>query len=299
MPFRLFRNLRWVAMVICLASKCAHHPRRTAFPLLTAGSLVGANQFYALALVWPRMISLLWNTTGEAYGWMSCIPGAGLIIGQVCGAVLANYVNPKVILVIGTTGGTALLAAAACANEHNMGTVLGVLIPGFLLIGAQEAVCGTFATISLWDQRDIGSAGGLAGTIRSGASALGSVIYGAVLTNRLVAEVPKLIPPAAIQAGLPASSVPALLLYLAGTGKESAVKGLTPQILGAAVHANRVAASHAIRDVMLVTLVFGGVSMIMAWFTPKIDKSKAKMVARTLEKKQEGTIQAEKVEELV
>lgn len=217
---------------------------------------------------------------------MSCIPGAGLIIGQIIGAFCAQYTSPKAILLVGTIGGSALLAAAACANEHNMGTVLGVLIPGFLLIGAQEAVCGTFSTIALWDQRDIGSAGGLAGTIRSGASALGSAIYGSVWTNVLADQVSHRVPLAATAAGLPASSVPALLKLLAGTGKATAVKGLDASILHAAQEANKKAASIAVRDVMLTTLAFGAISIICAFFTPKIDKSKAHIVAKTLQRHQ-------------
>jgi len=278
-------------MVVALASKSPLFPLHINLFELTIWCEVGANQFYALAIVWPRCVSTLWGVTGLTYGLMSCIPGAGLIIGQVIGASLASYISPKFILLTGTIGGTTLLAAAACANEHNMGTVLGVLIPGFLLVGAQEAVCGTFSTIALWDQRDIGSAGGLAGTIRSGASALGSVVYGAVWTNVLNSEITKRVPAAAKAAGLPATSVPALLQYFAGTAKASAVKGLTPAILAAATKADKAAASIAVRDVMLTTLAFGAISIFCAFFTPTIDKSKANIVAKTLRRNQKDGLE--------
>ncbi|CAK7233857.1 hypothetical protein SBRCBS47491_008753 [Sporothrix bragantina] len=266
-PFHLFRNGRWVAMMLCLA--------------------VGAMQYYAFAIVWPKMVTGLWPEKvagGNRLGWSLLLTGFGLQVGQIGGALIANFVNQRYLLLASTTFATGLLASAACATQYNMWTVLGVMIPGFLAIGVQEAVCGTFCTIALRNQKEIGVGGGVAATTRSGLSVLGSVIYSAILTNRLKKTIPALVPAAAEAAGLPASSVTALIAYLGGTGKEAAVVGLTPSILAAATTAYRDANAQAYQTVMLTTIAFGGISMICAWFTPAIDQEKAHLVSTVLEK---------------
>lgn len=271
-PMRLFRNLRWVAMMLCLA--------------------IGATQYYALALVWPKMIIALWPTKAAAvpmgFGLMATLTGLGLQFGQIGGALIANWFDKKILLLISTAIGAVLLAGAAAANEHNLGTVLGLLIPGFLGIGAQEAVTGVFCTVALKDQADIGVGGGVAATIRAGMSALGSVIYSSVLKNRLQQTVPSMVHDAAVGAGLPAESVPALLKYLQGTGTADQVTGMTQDILAGATTAFRTASSYAFRDVMLTTLAFGACSVICAFFTPKIDQSQANLISRVLQRERKG-----------
>lgn len=268
MPFYLFRNLRWVAMTIALG--------------------IGANQFYAMALVWPQMVKSLWPVTGDGYAWIAAVPGMCLIVGQTFGGFLANFVNPRFIIISGTLVGTAFIGGAACANENNFTTVLILVILGYFMIGFQEAICGTLATISLRDQRDIGTGGGLAATMRSGISALGSAVYGAVLRNSLSKEIPKVVPAAAIAAGLPAGSVAALIPVLQGGAQPAGgIPGLTPEILEVATHAYRAAASIAFRNVMLTSFAFGSVSMVCAWFAPAVDEAKKGIVSRTLRKHSE------------
>lgn len=267
-PARLFRNGRWVAMMLCLS--------------------IGATQYYAMALVWPKMVASMWPEKAAAVplgsGLLAVLTGGGLIIGQIMGSLLANWVNKRALLLICTTMGAALLPAAAVANDHNMGTVLGVLIPGFLAIGVQEAVAGVFCTVSLKNQAEIGLGGGLAATTRSSLSAVGSVIYNVILDNRLAQTVPTLVGKAAEDAGLPSSSVPALISYLEGIGSADGIVGLTQEIVSTSMAAYRKASALAYRDVMFTTLAFGGCSIICAFFTPRIDKSQAKLVSSVLRK---------------
>lgn len=281
MPFYLFRNLRWVAMTIALG--------------------IGANQFYAMALVWPQMVKSLWPVTGDAYAWIAAVPGMCLIVGQTTGGFMANFVNPRFIIISGTLVGTALVGGAACANEYNFSTVLTLVVLGYFMIGFQEAICGTLATISLRNQRDIGTGGGLAATMRSGISALGSAVYGAVLRNSLSTEIPKAVPAAAIAAGLPEDSVAALIPVLQGGAQPpGGIPGLTPEILEVATHAYRAAASIAFRNVMLTSFAFGTISIVCAWFAPAVEESKKGIVSRTLKRhseKKDGGGEHEKVVE--
>ncbi|KAF2096933.1 MFS general substrate transporter [Rhizodiscina lignyota] len=279
MPMHLFKNWRWVCMITCLG--------------------IGAAQFYAMALVWPQMIQALWPVTGDKYAWMSATTGGCLIVGQAFGGFLASKVSPRLILLTGTFAGTAFIGGAACANEYNQTTVLVLVVIGFLLVGIQEAVCGTFATMALRDQREIGTGGGLAGSARSGISAIGSVAYGSVLRNTLSEQIPKYVPAAAIKAGLPKTEVAQLIQVLTGKAKAATVAGLTPEILTTATHAYRQAASIAFRNVLLTSVAFGCVSIVCAWFAPTIGKEKHGIVAGTLHKGERGEEEVEVHDEKV
>jgi MFS family permease len=74
MPMRLFRNWKWVA---CWASLG-----------------LGAGQYYALAIVWPLMVSTLYDD-GDMMkgGYMASVVGLGILSGQIVGGVLARYIG--------------------------------------------------------------------------------------------------------------------------------------------------------------------------------------------------------------
>jgi hypothetical protein len=230
------------------------------------------------------MITEVWPTDSTSLPWLSSAVSGSLIFGQSCGAVLANFVSPKAILLTGTIVGTALVGGSACGNEYNQTTVIALVVIGFLLIGLQEAICGVSCTIALKDQREIGIGGGLSATIRSAISSVGSVIYRSVQSNTLTDQISSQVVPSVIAAGLPKESVPALLEALTGEIPTSQVKGLTPSILEEATHAYRAAASVAFRNVMLTAMAFGVISIGCAFFAPKLDEKKRNLVTRTLHK---------------
>jgi hypothetical protein len=80
---------------------------------------------------------------------------------------------------------------------------------------------------------------------------LATAIYSTVLVNRQNKTIPHYVPPAAEQAGLPKSSVPALIKGLTGDGPltNAAVPGLTNGILAAATKAFTAANSEAYKTV--------------------------------------------------
>lgn len=106
-------------------------------------------------------------------------------------------------------------------------------------------------TFPLRTQEEIGTAGGLSGAIRSFVSVLATAIYSTVLVNRQNKTIPQYVPPAAEQAGLPKSSVEALIAGLSGKGPltKAAVPGLTDHILNVATKAYTVANSEAYKTV--------------------------------------------------
>ena len=195
-------------------------------------------------------------------------------------------------MVILTLGGSLLASVASCGpDDFVRATVLMCL--GCFFIGWNETLCLANAGIDVEDQREIGTAIGAAGSIRSAISTLASTVYVVVLTNRLTTEIPALVPPAVIAAGLPATSV---VPFLTGftTGNFSAVPDLTPSILAIGVRAYKEANAKAYSTVFLTSLIWSVLAIILSIFTPNVDEKMTNEVAVTLHQRGNEEIVAEK-----
>ena len=106
-------------------------------------------------------------------------------------------------------------------------------------------------TFPLRTQEEIGTAGSMSAAIRSFVSILATAMYSTVLVNRQNKTIPHYVPPTAEKAGLPKSSVAALIKVLSGEGPlaKSAVPDLTPAITAAAIQAFTVANAEAYKTV--------------------------------------------------
>ncbi|KAJ7349099.1 major facilitator superfamily domain-containing protein [Mycena albidolilacea] len=107
----------------------------------------------------------------------------------------------------------------------------------------------------------LSTATGLAFSARAIGGAFGSAILDAIINNKL-ASYDATVGAAAVSAGLPADSVPALLAALAGGGAASAVPGVTDAILAAATTASRNAYARAYRFAWAPIIPFVVVAMV-------------------------------------
>jgi hypothetical protein len=100
------------------------------------------------------------------------------------------------------------------------------------------------------DQEDLGVSGGLAGVARNGGGVVALTVCTTILTNVQASTMKKLVPAAVAAAGLPSTSVEALLSALpVGEAALSKVPGLTAEALGAALAAFQQSFMVAIRYV--------------------------------------------------
>jgi hypothetical protein len=177
----------------------------------------------------------------------------------------------------------------AGASPADVNLPIGLLIPGNFFIGWMEALTLTLPGMYIRDQNEIGVAVGVAGSVRSALSTLASTIYVAILNNRLAESVPAAVTPAVTEAGLPASSVPALLAALSlGTPDAfSAVQGLTSRIRDVGLAAFKEGNTAAYRTVFFASLAFTGTGIILSLFAPSVDAKMTDNVAVTLHKKKE------------
>jgi hypothetical protein len=105
--------------------------------------------------------------------------------------------------------------------------------------------------------------GGLAGVARFAGGAVAISIYTTILTNVQGEYMKKLVPPAATAAGLPESSVAALMAALpVGSAALSQVPGITTDIALAAAGAFQHSYVHGLRTTALSSLSFGILGVI-------------------------------------
>lgn len=242
---------------------------------------IGAATYYGFSLIWPQAVSVLYVGLSDSYkGTLFGLVVMGFVFGQMTGGVLATFTGPRPGIIFCMTVAAPLLMAVA-ADPLNMSLSMGLITTGSLFIGMMEGISICTTSFPLRTQEEIGTAGGLSGTIRSFGSILAVAIYATTLTNRLTTTVPANVVPAALRAGLPASSIPALITGLGGTTSlnSTAVPGINAHILDVASLAYRVANSQAYRTVFLASFAFGGLGMILCWFVAQNDKTKDNFVA--------------------
>ncbi|KAJ4354329.1 uncharacterized protein N0V89_006064 [Didymosphaeria variabile] len=253
LPVHLLRNVPWDVTVLLWA--------------------LGAAVYYALAIIWPSMVATLYSP-GHGFmwaGWMSCISNSGILFGEFVGAFFKRRtdVQIKVVFFIGSV----FLAAMAASTPDTpiMAAVFVFLAAAF--IGWNEILNSTVATIVINDQREIGTATGIAGSARSFISTICSTVYTVILSNRLAATIPARVPPALIAAGLPSSSVASFLsaLTLGTPAAWAAVNGLSAESQAAGVRAYQEANAEAYKTVFLSTIAFCGVGILASFWAPNVD----------------------------
>jgi hypothetical protein len=196
-----------------------------------------------------------------------------------------------------TIGGAALGAVAYATPNTSVGATTLIAISSFF-IGWNESICLSNSGIELLDQREIGTAVGAAGSIRSAISSVASAVYISVLSNRLATTIAAEVPPAAITAGLPASSVPA---FLGGftTGSFADIPGINAGIIAASTRAYKFASSHAYSTVFYTSIAFTGIAVIQSFIAPNVDDKMDGQIAVMLHGTGEETVVASRGDEKV
>jgi hypothetical protein len=150
------------------------------------------------------------------------------------------------------------------------------------------------ASICIRDQRDIGTAVGITGSVRGGVSTIGTAIYTIILSNKLAKYIPSTVSLAVTHAGLPVSSVPQFLGALEGVGNLTTVPGISQNITTIGMAAYKMATVKAYRVVFYSTIAFGVVGIILALCSPNVDDRMTNEVTTTLHGKDEMLAVSEK-----
>lgn len=262
MPLRLFKNVGYVAIVMV--------------------ATIAAMVYYSLTVLWPTIIGTVYTTDVIKIGWQSSVVGGGTLLGQTFGGFAIAYL-PKVKwqVIILSTMATAFLGGQAgmAVDAHATFIALGVMAT--FVIGWIDNI--TFPGVTLlYEAQDIGLATGVLGGIRSVGGAIAQTLYVSILKNKVSTYMPEYVVPAATNAGLPASSLPALFAGITA-GNFTAVPGITPDIIAATSAAVTHVYLSSFRVVFYATIPFGCLLIFFACLTPNLEKYLSQNVAKRLQ----------------
>lgn len=186
----------------------------------------------------------------------------------------------KIQMTIASVICVSFVAAVAASNASTESRTTAFLLIGTIGAGYIENL--TLSTTAyLWDPADIGLVTGVLGAIRTAISAIATSMYSSILSTEAGKYIPKYVTPAALDAGLPQSSLPSLFAGIT-LGDFSAVPDITPQIIVAVAEQVKHAYSLAFRTVYLCTLPFGVLLLIAAVMSPNVEDYLTDEVARKL-----------------
>ncbi|KAK1976425.1 fungal trichothecene efflux pump [Colletotrichum cereale] len=253
-PMAMFNNTGWLAVLLTLS--------------------MAASMYYAFSIVFPSQVAVLYSSeSGVNQGWLKCVITAPPLVGQIVASLLATRIGKiKWQLVTSATVGAAFYAATACVNTHNRDTVVALLCAGGFALGWVDAICLASLSVTLEDQRVIGTGVGIATSLRTFISTCSAAVFTTVLNNRLASTIPQIVPPALTDAGLPAKSV-SEFIRLVGADQSllSSVPGTNATIIEAGVEAFKLANARAYSTVFLTTIAFSGLGVIASLFSPEIE----------------------------
>ena len=237
--------------------------------------------YNSMNVLWPTQVGQLYETGLLQIGWTSMTIGGGTLLGQVTGAILCKPLKRhKWQLVVGSAGMAAFIGAMAAGDQSTRSLGVAFTLLGSFFVGYVELVVLTTAPLCL-PPEDIGLATGVGGAYRAGAGAIATAIYVTILNNKLATNVPKYVVPVAVNAGLPRTSVSALVKGLAA-GNLTKVPGINNAIAAVARAAYKVAYSESFKLVYLVSIAFGVLSVGASLLTPNLEHGFNEEVARKL-----------------
>ncbi|KAK7947107.1 uncharacterized protein PG986_011428 [Apiospora aurea] len=273
MPPRIFRNIEYVAVVMIAA--------------------LSAMVYFSMTVLWPTLITHVFGAGVLDVGWQSSVVGGGVLLGQTIGGLTISFV-PRVKL---QTVAASVCAAAFIASlagvvgpeGHTGVTVLGVFAT--VAVGIVDNIAFPGVTL-LFDACDSGLAAGALASIRSMGGAVAQALYVSVLNTRLAGHLAADVGPAAVRAGLPETSLPALFAG-AKVDDFSGVPGATRAVLDVVEAVVRDSYVASFRVVFYATIPFGALLVGFACLVPDMDKYLTGNVARRLQNKdaERGTSQ--------
>jgi hypothetical protein len=294
MPPRLFKHAGFVAIVVNAA--------------------VASMVYYSFTVLWPTIISSIYTTDSIQVGLQSSVVGGGILLGQIIGGMALGFLpGVKYQCIIASCLAISFITplSALGPDTWEMTIALGVLgciglfYPSLLFSSIERGLAGlvwsdnylavgyieniTFPGVTLVvEPQDIGLATGVLGSLRALGGAIAQAVYVSVLDNELQKNIPAYVGPAATSAGLPESSLTALLSALsASSGTSSsgldAVPGINDGIVAAASAAMKVAYSRSFRVVFFCTVPFSVVLIVSSCFVPNMGRFTHLNVARRLQ----------------
>ncbi|KAG9259033.1 fungal trichothecene efflux pump [Emericellopsis atlantica] len=245
---------------------------------LTAPFVVGfvvTMFYYCLNVVYPTMIAVFFTdeNTSFRYAAVLTLPqNLGLTFGAVLLTCLGSWIGHwRWTLTASVTIMVVFGALLALATPDRFGMVIAFIFLSEVGFGWAQYLSIAYIQFGT-EQVELGISGGLAGVARFAGGSVAISIYQTILSNVQGNAAARLVPKAAIAAGLPASSAADLLAaFPLGSAAIQQVAGISDEIVAAASEAWKQSYVQGLRTTCLSSLSFGIVGIIACLFCQDIE----------------------------
>lgn len=261
LPLYLFKKPGYLSMVI----------------MATVGSCI----YYSQGLIWPQQVLIFFPGTPVHNGWLACVLGSSTLAGQLIGSAILRII-PKTrwLSITSCAFMIAFSAAMVSVQPGQQAKAVGILFMLGFFVGVIEIASLSLLPITC-PTKDIGSALGALGSIRSSGAAVATAIYSSILKNKASKFVPQYVGPVALDAGVSRTNLPALLSSLtAGTVDD--FPGLTASAVVEVKAANALAWEHSFRFVWYAVAASAICALMAACFTIDYGKYFTDDIARKI-----------------
>ncbi|KAF2492231.1 MFS general substrate transporter [Lophium mytilinum] len=222
--------------------------------------------YYAINVIYPTMIAVFFTneTTSFRYAIVLTLPQN---LGLTFGAVLLTTFGTKIghwkwTLTASVTTMVVFGALLGLGTPDRKGMMIAFVFLAEMGFGWAQYLSIAFIQFGV-DQVELGISGGLAGVARFAGGSVAISVYTTILSNVQSSHAAKLVPAAAIAAGLPAASASALLAAIPlGSAAIAKVPGITTEIAVAAGAAFQQSYVVGLRTTALSSLSFGIIGII-------------------------------------
>jgi hypothetical protein len=261
-------------------------------------AMVGSCVYYSMNVLWPQQVAYLFPGSPQHNGWLSCLVGSGVLIGQVAGGALCQYIpQSRTILVIAATSLLAFSAAMVSLKPGDENKGIAFMFMACFSIGILETCSLALAPLACKSE-DLGAALGALGSIRSGGASVATAIFTTILSNKLGKYVPEKVTPAALSAGLPSSSLTDLYTNLTA-GTLAKTPGINADIVAAVTFAQSDAAAKAFTYVWYAVIAFAALALVASCLTIDYGEYLTDDVARKMHGSTMGHVEPSMKEKVV
>ncbi|KAH8655079.1 fungal trichothecene efflux pump [Tricladium varicosporioides] len=226
--------------------------------------------YYSSSIIWPTMIAVFYTepTDWRRQAVLSLPQGLAITGGGVALSLFGSKIRhwqwqQTVAVTIMVLFGTLL----ALGTPTNMGLVIAFLVISLFAYGWAIYLSIAITQMGV-EQEQLGTSGGLSGCARFAGGTIAQAVYLAIQTSINNRESARLVPAAAIAAGLPADKVPALLAIMS-TPKFAT--SYSPQIVAAVGAATQEAVRKGLQGICWAGLGFGIVGILACLCCKDVD----------------------------
>ncbi|KAF2112843.1 siderophore iron transporter [Lophiotrema nucula] len=263
-PMKLFTNGRYMALV--------------------GVASVASMFYYSLTVIWPQMITALYETDQIMIGLMSGTLGGSIAFGQVVGGGTIRFGYGHWQLQFSAVAMCAFIGAMAATDASTRTLAIVMCALGAFAVGIVEVVAIVAVPFTV-APGDLGLASGLLGSCRSTLGSVATAVFSSVLTTTKGKEIPPRLLRLAEQDSLSQTSISALLKagLLGATATLAKIPGISADRVRDYVVAVRDGNVKAYHMVFYSSLAFGGIAVACAFCTKEFNSHFTNKVERRLQ----------------